>query len=57
MIVRFKKKNDCELASRYYEAFAPNVDEKVSIEGEMYKVESRLIDIDKNELVIYLKEL
>lgn len=55
MIVRFLK-NKHELASRFYETFAPNVGDEVSIEGDSYNVVSRKLDLDKNEVLINVEE-
>lgn len=55
MIVRFFKK-ECELASRFYESFAPNVGDEVVVEGEAYNVIGCKIDLDHNEVFVNMEE-
>lgn len=55
MIVRFLK-NKHELATRFYESFAPSVGDEVSVEGESYNVVSRKLDLDRNEVIVNVEE-
>lgn len=55
MIVKFLK-NERELASRFYESFAPSVGDEVTVEGDSYNVVSRRLDLDHNEVFINMEE-
>lgn len=55
MIVRFFK-DKFELASRFYESFAPNVGDEVTVEGDSYNVVSRRLDLDNNEVLINVED-